>query len=240
MVQLNSNVTEFNTHVRSTVSNLASGGGISGDDLLVYLFNSYKVVDDHSFKQWITRKKEDYDDGREVPTIEELMTAAQTKYNQLIMGGQWKEKSPEEKDIIALSAELQMTKAKLAEMTSKKPASTTSTKKTTTKDDGSKAKDATKATAGKRVYPTWRKERKGKQKELKRDGKQYYWCDTLSMWATHKPHECKAAKAKANSKPAAKDKSNNKDADPSALTLARALISVTSANNTDDDDPDRI
>jgi hypothetical protein len=58
------------------------------------------------------------------------------------------------------------------------------------------------------------------------------------MWATHKPHECKAAKA---AKPKADVKPNEKAANgsaPNVLALARALIAVSSAANDDDDDDD--
>jgi hypothetical protein len=46
--QMKFKVTEFNTYVRETMSNLNSGGGMS-DDLLVYLFDSYKIIPDHAF-----------------------------------------------------------------------------------------------------------------------------------------------------------------------------------------------
>jgi hypothetical protein len=106
IAELKFNIPDFNEHVRKTVVNLASGGGQINDDLLVYLFTAYQAVQDHSFRNWITRKCEDYDDGEDLPTPETLMALAETKYHQLEQAGKWRSQSPKEAHIIALTAQL--------------------------------------------------------------------------------------------------------------------------------------
>jgi hypothetical protein len=85
MEKLKSNIAAFTLHVCTMVSKLVSGGGVS-QDLLVYLFNSYKIILDHTFSYWIACKHKDYDNGN-IPTPEALMMAAKTKYNQLKQAG---------------------------------------------------------------------------------------------------------------------------------------------------------
>lgn len=235
METLKSDIAAFNLHVRTTVSELASGGGVS-QDLIVYLFNSYEAVQDHAFSRWIARKREDYDDGT-VPTPEALMTAAETKYNQLKQAGQWQAKSSEEKEIIALTAKLLDAEAKMAQFT-KKGRNPTNKKRTPVENpDGTDTDKSVKP----RRYPDWRYERKDGQDTIQRDGKTWYWCDKLKLWALHKPEDCRAADPEAKGGRAKdKTKESTKRTNASALAAARALVAVvnTDANDDDDDDDD--
>lgn len=220
IVELKSNIPDFNEYVRETVVDLASGGGEINDDLLVYLFKSYQKVEDHAFQNWITRKREDYDDGRELPTVETLMSHAETKFQQLKLAGKWKAKSPAESQIIALTAQLKATEERLSAL-SKKGGSPTK--------KGSDTDDKKPKSEGKRSYPAWRYERTGEQAKLDKDGKTYWWCEVLNMWAVHKPNDCKAkAKGKQPSQ------QNTNVVDP--MSVAQALVAVTAGMSNDDDD----
>jgi hypothetical protein len=223
IMELKSDIPDFNEHVRETIVDLASGGGEINDDLLVYLFKSYQKVEDHAFQNWIMRKREDYDDGKELPTAEALMSHAETKFQQLKLGGKWKTKSPAESQIIALTAQLKATEQKLSALSKKGGGSPTKPG-----DDGKKKKTKT----DDKRYPAWRYDRKGDKDKLDRDGKTYWWCEVLNMWAVHKPADCKA---KANGTKGGKSPKDTQSViDPTAV--AHALISVTSGRGGDDDD----
>jgi hypothetical protein len=226
IVQLEFDIADFNEYVRETLVDLASGGGDITDDLLVYLFKAYHLVEDHAFQSWIIRKKEDHDDGRETPTPDTLMAQAETKFQQLKQGDKWQAKSPAETQIIALTAQLKATEQKLSALT-KKGTSTGTKKAADTKATSSNSASDRK---GNRNYPAWRYERDGDKSKLDRDGKTYWWCEVLNLWAAHKPSECKA-KASQKPKPASQG-----DAAPDSLSLAHALVAVTSPNHDDDDD----
>jgi hypothetical protein len=235
---LKSDVPAFNQHVRETVSDLASGGQVS-TDLLVYLFNAYLLVDDHNFKKYIERKKEDYDDNREAVTAESLMTAAETKYNQLKQSKTWKAKTPAEEQLIALTAQLLQAKDQLSKL-SKGKSSTSSTKTTSTKSDSSASSNKSSSTSNKRKtdlrtkYPDWRFERKGKDTKLTRNDKTYWWCDVLNMWANHEPKDCRAAKqAKDGNKK--ETRQHGKSTDNKNLHLAKALIAINQGDVYDSD-----
>jgi hypothetical protein len=216
IVELKFDIPQFNEYVRETVADLASGGGQIQEDLLVYLFKSYQIVEDHAFNSWITRKREDYDDGRELPTAETLMTHAETKYQQLQLGGKWQAKSPAETQIIALTAQLKATRQELTEM-KKAPAPKKATDIKPTDKKGS------------RKYPDWRYKRTGDQSKLEKEGKTFWWCEVLNMWAAHKPQDCKAKEKKP--KPTAPQG----DRPPDSLAIAHALVAVTQGNHDDDD-----
>jgi hypothetical protein len=226
MQQLKYNVPDFNKYVRETVTNLYAGGQTS-DDLLVYLFDSYQVVPDHTFRRWYERKKEDYDDMREDITPTALMLAAENKYNQINQAETWEAKSKEEQQILALTAQLKAATDKMAQYSKNKAA----TKSTPTQDDKAGG-EATKANQGKKRlklkdrYPEWRFMRSGNQTKHTQDGKTYWWCDSMNMWALHEPKDCNALKNR-------KDKSEQQ---PSALHIAKALIAVSSANNQETED----
>jgi hypothetical protein len=115
MTELKSNIPAFNKYVRETVSNLASGGEIT--DLLVYLFEAYKMVEDHDFKRFIQLKKENYDDNHEEMTPETLLLLAETKYNQLIQDKTWRTPPPEEEKFVALTAQLQKIQSDIFHLT---------------------------------------------------------------------------------------------------------------------------
>jgi hypothetical protein len=122
MKELKSDVANVNDYVQSIVSNLASGGQTSSD-LIVFLFLAYLEVEDSAFKKFIERRKEEYDDGKEEITVQSLMDQALNKFNQLNENKTWKTKTPEEQQLIALTAQLKEAKDKIAELSKSKSTS---------------------------------------------------------------------------------------------------------------------
>lgn len=216
---------DFNKYVRKTVTNLYAGGQTS-DDLLIYLFDSYKAVPDHTFSRWYERKKEDYDEMREDITPTALMLAAENKFNQINQADTWEAKSKEEQQILALTAQLKAATDQMAQLSLSAP-----------KKEEKAGGNAIKSTQGnkkkklKDKYPEWRFKQNGSQDKTTHEGKTYWWCETLNMWALHEPKDCNASKSN-TSKP------KGAEPPPSALSIARALIAVSSANEPDDDKED--
>ena len=234
MISLKSHVPDFNVYVREILTDLSSGGR-TADDLLVYLFDSYKVVTDHAFHRWYERKKEDYDDGREEITPKALMLAAETKFNQLTQEENWARKSKEEEMILALKAQVaELTKNK-ASTNNKASTKQASKEKITVKQDNKKSSDNNKSKDNQGTlrerYPEWRFKRNGNQKTHTVDGKTYHWCDPLNMWALHEPKDCKIGKNKKE-----QSKSKSKGSEPSALSIAKALVAVSSADTCETND----
>ena len=165
MQQLKFNVPDFNKYVRETLTNLSAGGQTS-DDLLIYLFDSYETVPDHTFSRWYDRKKEDYDDMREDITPTALMLAAENKFNQINQADTWEAKSKEEQQILALTAQLKAATNQMAQLS-------LSTPKTEDKAGGSitKSNQGNKKKKLKGRYPEWRFKRNGSQPKTVHEGK---------------------------------------------------------------------
>ena len=89
--------------------------------MLVFLFLAYQEVEDSTFKKFIVRRKEEYDDGREEVTVQTLMDQALNKYNQLNENKTWKAKTPKDQQLIALTAQLKEAKSKITKLTKGKP-----------------------------------------------------------------------------------------------------------------------
>jgi hypothetical protein len=103
IIELQSNIPDFNEYVHKMLVDPTSGGEESNDDPSVYLFNSHQIVENHALKSWNTRQREDYDAGRELPTVDVLMTHTDTKYHQPKLRGKWQAKSPTEEQIAAFT-----------------------------------------------------------------------------------------------------------------------------------------
>lgn len=106
MEELKSNIPTFNDYVQTiTLEDLAAGAGQSSSDLLVYLFIAYLTIEGANFKRYIEcHKKEDYDNRKEMVTAKTIIDQALTKFNQLNPAKSWNKKSPEQEQLIALTA----------------------------------------------------------------------------------------------------------------------------------------
>ena len=83
MVSIESDIGVFNQYVRLQVQSLAARQETS-NDLLVNLFSGYLAASDQTFRDYIKRKKEEYDKSRgAVISAESLMQLAKNKYDTL-------------------------------------------------------------------------------------------------------------------------------------------------------------
>jgi hypothetical protein len=251
MEELKSNVPAFNDHVQAITVDLAAGGQESSD-LLVYLFLSYLTIEDSNFKRFIERKKEDYDDGKDTITADTLMDQALNKFNQLNQAKTWNKKSPEQEQLIALTAQLHEANTKIVELSKGKSKGSTSRDDPNTDPD----KHEDPKTNGKhRREPnleSWRWQRNDDETEMEHNGKKYYWCD-YHGWSSHKTPKCFVIKNKENIAKSKKDKkeqeqkeressatnsSDNKEKakEKHMLKLAKAFVAITEpAEDTDDE-----
>jgi hypothetical protein len=78
MVDLKSNINQFNAFVKVQTDALAARGERT-EDLLANLFKGYAKASDRTFLQYIAKKEEEYDDGTAIAP-QELMRLALYKY----------------------------------------------------------------------------------------------------------------------------------------------------------------
>ncbi len=112
--EFHDDIDQLNAFVKVTQDQLTARGETT-QDLLANLFKGYLSCRDPTFRNYIEKKQEDYDDGTPF-TIEGLMKLASNKHKTLIESGKWLAPTDDQAKIIALEAQL----SKL----NKKPAST--------------------------------------------------------------------------------------------------------------------
>jgi hypothetical protein len=115
------------------------------------------------------------------------MSLAVNKYRTLVDDNAWNQESSQQKQIVALNAQLQ----KLIGEKNKKPIPNNKDAKP---KPSFKGKD-NKATKN-RKYPDWKyKAPTGTEARAKTiKGKQFYWCKHHELWCEHKEEECRKAK----------------------------------------------
>jgi hypothetical protein len=214
MTTTNSDITKFNAYV-DNLTNSLSARGETTKDLLTNLFKGYRAATDRTFVEYITKKEDDYDEGREVEPIV-LMDLAENKYKKMVEEGRWNAPSDSDAKIIALKAELD----KLKKAKGKNPGA----KPTVKPDEGKKPR---------REKPAWMLKAPidSQPKEKTVDTKKYYWCPAHASWVMHKPSECrgtsyKGPPPKAPQAAAGAAKKPPAAATNKALSLARSLAAL--------------
>eukprot|EP00957_Ditylum_brightwellii_P123256 9397662-Ditylum_brightwellii.AAC.1 len=101
MMQVNSDVVEFNSYVKNSLKGLQSRGEKT-EDLIINLFKGYKAAKDAIFVDYITCKEDDYEEGTPY-TPERLMRKALNKYSIRKSKLIWGALSPEQQDIVSLN-----------------------------------------------------------------------------------------------------------------------------------------
>jgi hypothetical protein len=103
---IDSDIERFNQYVKLLVQSLTARNQ-STSDLLINLFMGYGAVSDKVFCAWLLRKQDDNEEGEEM-TPDDLMMAAENKYNSMMEKGIWNAPTAEEKFVV-LEAKLHST-----------------------------------------------------------------------------------------------------------------------------------
>jgi YHS domain-containing protein len=176
--EYNCNIRKLNEYVIVLEEGLAAGGKASHDTLM-NVHAAYMACKDADF---VCHAKDEYarwEQGASM-TLKEYMDSAGTKYETLLMKGLWEAPSPEQEQIIALTAAVTSLRTRAS--------------KSGSKDGASRGKDA--AALGKVARKkdgafAWKdvalKTGESSKKEVK--GRTYYWCTQHKQpqWSLHNP-----------------------------------------------------
>jgi hypothetical protein len=224
-----------------------AGGGETSDDLIVYLFESYLQVTDETFKCYIERKKEVYDEGSEDITVGTLMDLALVKYNQLSQAGELNHsgttENAEQKQVFALIAELKDA------ITGKGFKHTQNKNKGKGQDQKNHKSKGPRNNSGKgkgngerKRLPEWRYQRDGNKTTLVKDGKTWRWCDHHAYWCEHVTSECRAKKKSDSTKTDGQTTKTKKvrfqddeQTSDNSLSIARALLAYADGDEPNDE-----
>jgi hypothetical protein len=179
---------------------------LSDDDLINYLFVGYLACSDKNFVASMERTKDDWELDHSNLTPQQLMKLALNKYDTRILEKSWNKPSTEEREIVALKAQI----SKLT--TTKKPTSSpnssgdTDHNSTTTKSRRStKDKDKKSRYMGikNKIWTgdsKWRGEAPSPGAPTTKvvKGKTYHYCSHHKCWLAHTTAQCKAAAKEAS------------------------------------------
>ena len=189
-----SNITTFNEYVKRQRLSLSARGGVT-HDLLTNLWKAYQNASDRDFVEFIKRKKDAYDEGEDI-TADSLMIAAENKYRTLVQEERWNSLSPEQTQIVALTAQLSKLKDGRVNL-SKNNSNRKKGKGKGKGDDKDGAKPEGKRGGSKKRNRrkgrdndkwAWKKEppKDGEKDEKVVDGTKYYWCHDHALWTLTK------------------------------------------------------
>ena len=231
MELVNCDISKFNQYVKLNHEGLHARGE-SCPDLMIHLFNAYLSVSDKQFRTYINLKKIAYDEGTAI-SPEQLMSLALGQYTIISNSGKWNAKTPEEEQVVALSARFERLKdanLKLSKAIKDKANARQKGPKSTSKSGQSKAKQSKKNNDDKYAWKQVKPE-SGQSHKKTVDGKQYHWCPWHKAWTVHDPdderpeHRCRL-KPVANSAIAEGTNQSQVNADDNH----RALAAVIGAN----------
>jgi hypothetical protein len=160
--------------------------GASVDNPFGLLFQAYHVVPCYNFKTYIRRHYDDYLDSKLINlTHKAFMTSAMRKYDWLRQKGQWGAKSPDNKKIVAMAAQINALKGNLKANKNLKDALNNDKKMRNKKNRGDKTRQKEEE-AWKKIPP------KDGNKKSKEVGKHtFHWCEHHMAWCMHLPSECR-------------------------------------------------
>ena len=191
MGEIGSDITKFNGYVMMLVEMLNTRGHTTSD-LLINLFKGYATASDATFRGYISRQRERYDDDEQIP-FSLLMLRADNKYKSLKEQGLWNAPTADESKILALETQ---TKQLKKELQGKKGNSRHNRR-------GSSNQRSSNPRSTNRPPFYWQKPKSGeehKKKEWK--NKTYNYCCTATggkcpgRWVTHNPKRCDPEKFK--------------------------------------------
>jgi len=219
------NVSTFNEYVRKQ-NNRLTGLGQESTDLIDNMLEAYRSIRDEEFKTFISHIKNEYEMGRRNLTLDELINETESKYNILMTRGEWKERTSDQEEIIALRAQVDsLKKVKNTKKTSEKG----TTKKTGGNDKKSKAKKGPRKYTGKEA---WRNTppRSGEPNTRTVDGIAYKYCRHHKWNMTHLTKECQYLQA--SGEKGKKKKEDTPTAEP--ITAAMASVGITDVTSDDE------
>jgi hypothetical protein len=177
-----SNIKEFNAHVKKQLEALAAGGETT-NDLIINLWKGYAKAKDKDFRQWIKLKKAAWFDRTFIvnPNGLDLMELAENHYKDAVKTKDWLKLDEDQQTILALQTEIQAVKATARHGRHKNDGKTTK--------KGGKYKDKKKTEssewAWKKVAP-----KSGETQVKTHAGETYHWCPHHELWSMHKPEDC--------------------------------------------------
>jgi hypothetical protein len=216
-------IQKINEHVIVLEEGLAARGE-SSQDTMMNVHAAYMACKDADFVRHAKDEYAKWEQGA-VMTLKDYMASCLTKYKTLKMKGLWEAPSPEQEQIMALTAAVSSLRAK-ANKPGKPKATGKDIRAPGTNPDKDKLKHGGKF-AWKDLAP-----KAGESHTKSMMGKMYYWCThhPNPMWALHNPHSfpnlCRLHPKFAEMEATFKKKGSPREPTAADITLQAALAGI--------------
>jgi hypothetical protein len=219
--ELGGDIRSFNLYVTQLrQALLARGQAIDKNQFLINVLIAYSTSSDNDFREYIKQKRNMYEDGAIVMTLESLMKNAVNKYDLKTQDGSWNAPDDRDASILALQTQVKhLTKKRTVAPTPPALVPTPLTPK------------------NRRLVDLWKYKQPKKGETTKKVGnKTYYWCPNHEAWCIHKLSECllqtpKPIDAEAN---ATITENDNED----QITMLKALQAIAAEGDEDEEADD--
>ena len=191
------NITEFNRYVRDLIDQLASRGEKS-EDLMANLFEAYRSAPDKLFVNYIENIINEYDEGKEILPLD-LMQSAQNKYKVLVDEKKWAAQTKEQKEIVALQAQLAQYKHNKRGNNNNRPSNHQANNNRQNRNNGNRSNSNNRTSNY--VKPAWMTKAPSeadKNKPKTVNNIEYWWCPHHKSWGQHKISECRRRQSNNN------------------------------------------
>lgn len=195
------NIDKFNTELNSYVQELAATGQTT-EDMFAHITKAYRLVPNREFKTYIQNRIDEHNDGTRPLTTVQLMDKAKSKFDEMNESKTWTSEDDTEKQLVALTAQLEQIQLTNKRLNKKFKANTPS------KDF--KRKNKNKKFEKDDAKWKWKDSppKKGETTKVFQ-GKTYYFCVYHRKWTLHKPDECRL-----KDKPESPEHQTNNDNNP--------------------------
>ena len=216
MLEVTYDIEAFNIYVTSQIEQLAARG--ETPDFLINLFTAYMAVPDKKFVEYLEKQKDKFDDGEDV-TVKRLMQVALTKFKDRKRSDTWQAPTPQDEEIMALSAEI-------VELKKARPTQAAGGKGAKSGKKGDDAKKSYKARMAEKYAWKLVPPASGEPKTKEVNKKTYHFCphhnNDAGAWVIHHPNKC--------------DRRENKGADTAsikgkAMSLTKVLQAIQEEAN---------
>jgi hypothetical protein len=189
-VTVKGDIDKINAEFDTNYSQLLARGATL-DDPISILFEAYLLVPCYNFTKYIGTKHDEYLDGNlSSLTRKAMMSMAKCKFDFLKTKGKWGAKSPDDKKIVAMAAEIKSLKGQLKLNPKLSAIAGKEDKGNDKKNSKKKNKKNTNNKREQKKDEAWKKEppKAGESKEGKKVRKfTFNWCEHHMAWTVHKP-----------------------------------------------------
>ena len=218
----NATLAKFNNNLETMLDNMKSNFekiedlGKTHEDYILHLFDALLSSKNETFRNFIQRKKDEWEEGNEVNhTV--LAHEATVKYNNMVSQHKWNQTDPKDAKIVALTSQLKDIQKKLDTNPPTNPP----------KNDKKMVGNA-----------SWRYKKEGDTKVV--DGFTYHWCkhhkvgpnkkEINGMYAGHKPEDHDAATERMKKKYKSKKQGSNNGDSKKKLSLSNSMKAALMTN----------